>query len=335
MKKVVCCNLVILLIVLTAVSSYAQYDQYGRWVNQFTEEPIYFEAPNYTPREAITFLTKWRLIEEENAIKTLNEWAGDYSIYSELGGAKVLRWSPQAGFVFFIGGGCEPSVRGINYGKVAFTKNMLQLFPEIQSEDPSLVDKKILDEDVERLLKTRNFVTDKFVPVKWHGVHWLIPEKQIADFYDYVAGVGRHRPTLIGWEGGTFLSKKDGHREDENETPSLPPGYERFVKKPLDATIISVGRRFLRHIEEEGEEYGDEWVTPVVLNVGSEQGVQKDMVFSVLLSNVSDVIEITKIGKRSSKAEIAHRVSDDNASSIKVGVKVSTAMWKKWWSEDK
>jgi hypothetical protein len=326
---------IVFCILFCAISSQAQFDVEGRWINSIFEESLYFNSPTYSPQNADTFQTKWRLIEDENAVSKDNEWTGDYVIYGETGGGRILRWSLKEGFIFMFGGGCEPAVRGLNYGKVSFSKNLLQLFPEVDAENPM----KLFAEDDDRQYFRANFIASKFVPVKWRGLHYLIPENRISNFYDYVAGVGVYRPGDEGWSrGDDFFPKKEkrAQLEPADDIPVLPPGYERFAKKPVDAEIIAVGKSFIRHIAESEEfEEGDELVIPVTLNVGSKHGVKPEMTFEILQEDVSEIVKIISVGKKTSKGEIVPRmysVKDDKPPVIKAGWQVSTASYKKFWS---
>jgi hypothetical protein len=324
---------IIFCMLFCAVSSQAQFDAEGRWINGLSEEPLFFYNPIHTLQNVVTLQTKWRLIEEENALSKDHEWAGDYVIYGETGSVKVLRWSVKEGFVFLFGGGCEPSVRGLNYGKVAFSKNLLRLFPEVDAENPKI----LFAEDDERRFFTANFIASKFVPVKWQGIRYLVAENQVEDFYDYVAGVGDYAPhDSLHILNSFFFPKKEERDESAtgNEMPVLPSGYERFVKKPVDAEIITVGRSVVRHFAESEEtEESDEWVIPVTLNVGTKDGVKLGMTFAILQEDVREIVKITRVGTKTSKGEIISRIysaEDDKPPVIKTGWRVSTASYKKY-----
>jgi hypothetical protein len=321
-------------ILLCAISSQAQsdFDAEGRWINGISEEPLYFNHLTYTPQNALALQSKWRLIEQENARSKDSQWAGDYLLISETGTLRVLRWSLKEGFVYMLGSGCFPDVRGLNYGKVAFSNHLLQLFPEVNAEDPLL---QFAETDNRQYLKA-NFIASKFIPVKWEGRRYLIAENQMADFYDYVAGSGDYAPRDgVQIFNDQFLLKRQesGKAEANNQSPVVPPGYEHLVKKPVHATIIAVGRRFTRHIAESEEEYErDEWVIPVTLNAGSKHGVKPGLTLLILQKEVGEILRITRVGKKSSKGEVVATIySGETAepSVIQTGWRVSTASYKK------
>jgi hypothetical protein len=327
------CSAIIFYIAFCASSSQAQFDAEGRWINGISEEPLFFHNLTYSPQNAVTFQSKWRLIAEENALSKDNEWAGDYVIRGETGDVRVLRWSLKEGFVFLFGGGCEPNVRGLNYGRVSFSKNLLQLFPEVDSEDPLI----LFAEDDDRRFFTTNFIASKFVPVKWQGIRYLIAENQIANLYDYVAGAGDYAPRDgVQILNGIFFPKNEEGDKAEigEEMPILPSGYERFVRKPVDAEIITTGRGFVRHIAgDENRTEGDAWIIPVTLNAGSEDGVKPHMTFAILLEDIHEVVKVIRVGKKTSRGEVTVYIysgADDKPPLIKTGWRVSTASYKKY-----
>jgi hypothetical protein len=327
------CSAIIFYIAFCASSSQAQFDAEGRWINGISEEPLFFHNLTYSPQNAVTFQSKWRLIAEENALSKDNEWAGDYVIRGETGGVTVLRWSLKEGFVFLFGGGCEPNVRGLNYGRVSFSNNLLQLFPEVDSEDPLI----LFAEDDDRRFFTTNFIASKFVPVKWQGIRYLVAENQIENFYDYVAGAGDYVPRdgvqILNYL--FFPKDEEGNEAEKNDQmPVLPSGYERFVKKPVDAKIIATGRSFVRHIAgNENRTEGDAWVIPVTINAGSEDGVKLDMTFAILQEDIHEVVKTIKVGKKTSRGEVTVYIysgAQDEPPFIKTGWRVSTASYKKY-----
>ena len=90
----------------------------------------------------------------------------------------------------------------------------------------------------------------RFLPVSWRGNSYLVPEDDIADFGDYVAGLGRYNEWAGNYiEFAEFFTRFDKEVPSVEETsidssepndllkdqPVVPPGYERFIKKPIDA----------------------------------------------------------------------------------------------------
>lgn len=324
---------IIFCILFCAISSQAQFDAEGRWINGISEEPLFFHNLIYSPQNAVIFQSKWQLIKEENALSKDNEWTGDYVIHGETGGVTVLRWSLKEGFVFLFGGGCEPNVRGLNYGRVSFSNNLLQLFPEVDAEASWI----LLAENDDRRYFKANFIASKFVPVKWQGIHYLVAENQIENFYDYVAGAGDYvSRDGIQIVNSLFFPKNEERDKAETgeDMPVMPAGYERFIKKPVDAKIIATGRSFIRYIaESEDRSEGDEWVIPVTLNAGSEDGVKPEMAFEILQKDIYRIVKILNISKKSSRGEVTvpiYSEADDKPPLIKTGWRVSTASYKKY-----
>lgn len=63
---------------------------------------------------------------------------------------------------------------------------------------------------------------------------------QAAVFFDYVVGFGAYQPDSNLLHGASFLKRVNSGKLVEG-MPSRPHGYERFVKKPIGATIIGAG----------------------------------------------------------------------------------------------
>jgi hypothetical protein len=285
----------------------------------------------YSKADALILRSKWDLIAAANPDSN-DEWAGDYYNDSEFR-LIALRWSPQFGFAAVNLYTCTISVMRFNYGRVAASPNLVELFPEFSSKP----------------LKGKNSIsnylpTSKHLPVKWGERHYLIPEDNVKDFCDYVAGFGRYveyEPFHEGQLYSTFLLKSSDYDKPKEGLPILPPSYQRFVKNPIDATITAVGRSWVK--KSDNDDWFEDQVTRVTLSVGSIQGVKVGMRFRVPSSERSETVKITRVlrnraqgiivrnVRKNSTAEANERSGDEEPEfpPITVGWKLSTSPHKK------
>ncbi len=332
----VCCGL--LRTGATAQSQNPSLDPYGRWINGITEPWHFPEAFPETDSHAAQQL--WQGIGEQSEV---NLWEGTYSNGSGTHGS-YLRWSPQIGFVLFHVNKCEASVMGFSYGKVAASSTLIEMSPE-----------KTVSSATNHGHGSTSPKTLRYLPVVWRQDRYLVPENEVSDFADYVAGLGRYndRNFLFG-EHEEYFSKStrlsegqdqpavDGRRTSDNDfvKPLFPPGYERLIKKPIEAKIIAQRKPYVKHNSE--NDWWNDLIIPVSVNAGSRQGLKKKMVLRILdsagFAGDSEYVEITRLDLNSAQGIIQRSVrkrpcikfaptddcKDPDYQPIKVGSRVTT-----------
>jgi hypothetical protein len=151
----------------------------------------------------------------------------------------------------------------------------------------------------------------------------LIAEDEIADFGDYVAGLGRHKP----WAGFMFLDYvfffsrmgEDSAGGSASSSPVVPPAYRRFLKSPVEARVTSVGRRVFRrdyHVEGGGASttLGRVSLTYVTIDAGAARGVEVGMTFRVVRDgDEEDSLIVTRAGRHASTAAVVREVDGRGA----------------------
>lgn len=296
------------------VASFAQLYQDGRWKSDAFYVPVELNYNSYSENDFANALVKLEnLKSEDNA--SIGEWAGDYSpVYSGEVNAETLRWSPKVGFVYLNFYTCLPELRGLDYGSALATPNYILL----TSQSSKL-----------------NGQTVKYLPVKWGERHYLIPEKEVAEFYRFVAGYGWKKDEYVTFD---FLLKNDDIEKPLFGMPVFPRGYERFVKKPIEAEITKISRREIKTEQSYDGSPVYKSHTFVRLNVGTANGVKPGMTFNVVESEDYEKVELLQIGRNSSIGVLI-RALDENKQetfknwqtdeiksypSIAVGWKVST-----------
>lgn len=315
-----------------ARTAQAQIAPDGRWENGVSE-PWSFTDETTWQAEIIAAQLRWKQIGDEAGTSERNEWAGDYFLGGDTSGI-FLRWSPKNGFVVMNVNKCAAYVRNFSYGRVKVTPNLIEFHAE-KAIKPSSLDRG----DPYKL-------PVRFIPVKWRGVAYLIQEKEMADFGDYIAGLGNHNAGLVGYssEGAPFFGKvgleETGSADDP---PAVPTGYERFIKRPISAKIIAVGARSVQGRQSEpGEELYYESETAVTIDAGRADGVKTNMSFYVLTPGSAEEVKIRRVREHSSSGVIVRFLKEDASrppflwkdeedmsySPITVGWELSTSQFK-------
>lgn len=311
-------------------------DQYGRWVNGISE-PWMFSAS--LPKENVNLVQqKWSAIESENKAAVEKQWSGKYFTGGDTHGS-YLRWSKQNGFVLMHVDKCAAQVMGFSYGKVVFTSILIQFMPE------ATVSSQTRHE--------HSMKATRFLPVTWRSDRYLVPEDEIADFGDYIAGLGKYND----WAGNhvevvEFFAKLDQESagtldqlarpsrikkaKAKMDLPKVPSGFERFMKKPIDIRITTVGKAWLKLNGE--NPWWNDLIIPTTINAGQAEGVRPRMIFR---TDSDETIVASKVGSHSSEAIVVRSVrkrpcvrsKDDDCgeiiySPIRVGLRASTSSFR-------
>ncbi len=293
----------LLSIAILAPVCIAQADEYERWENGITE-PWWFDEKTIAKENVAAARVLWESINKENKNDSIKEWVGDYFVGSDVHGS-YLRWSQQNGFVLVDVDRCQAKLMSLAYGKVVTTPSLIQFFPEYEKQSQGSH-------------AHRHTMPTKYVPVKWHGAHYLIPESAMSNFGDHVAGLGEFNE----WAGQYielspfFFKLNDGENNATGDDPVVPLGYERFLKKPLEATITAVGKRIVKRNYTYGSSSYSEThtfasLTFVSVNVGAMHGVKRGIVFRVLDSVGGERVRIVRSGKFSSTGIVVRDLDED------------------------
>jgi hypothetical protein len=280
----------------------AQTDAYGRWENGITEA-WWFDATDFPAEHIGEAQARWHAIGAQSGGAKNGGWHGDYSSGGDTHGT-YMRWSPQAGYVLMHINKCEARVMGFSYGAAGAAGALVEFKTEIsQSSSHS-----------HGHAHTPTPVKLRFLPVTWRGVRYLVGEHEIEDFFDYVAGLGKFNRGLSGFmiidSPGFFYQITGQAAAQDKGSPVVPPGYERFIKKPIEAEITSVGTGH-RRVDRENE-WWDNFVIPVTVSVGRAHGVKRKMSLRVDglegFGGMGEIVEIKQVGLRSSGGVVVRTV---------------------------
>jgi hypothetical protein len=290
------------IIVVLSFVARGQFDERGQWQNGVDEPWFFTRTDRYATGEATAAQRRWHQIRVDNEGSASHEWAGDYS--RGLGEVHdvYLRWSPESGFTYFLVYTCLPEVTNLDYGRVSVSPNLIQMI----SERPS----------------GRSILPRNFLPVRWGNRHYLVSEENLAAFCDYTAGLGVFNDIEVGREIGAteFFLKNGDWREAVEGLPQLPPGYEHFNRRPIEAAITSVRPRFFRRMRDSVGGFYRNLIIPVTINAGRAQGVRRGL---VLYMENEGAVRVIQVGRNSSRGEIVRGIEEEPIS-VTVGSRLST-----------
>lgn len=283
------------------------FDENKRWYNDFTEHWFnFFDIPEEEVRNAIIH---WEQIGEDLKISA-NESEGTYGNGGDTHG-DYLRWSEKSGFVWLNVNKCNGGPMKITRGRVSITQSSVRFIPE-----------KVVAASFQHGNHNSNPEENEFLFVKWRKADFLVQSKNIKNFADYTAGLN---PSASGfYEGGAWYFSKvlQGYVGSANELPVFPAGYEKYVKKPFRATIISIGKSYRRtkpkEVDEDGkgiEQSYDDLVTEVKIDIGKSSGIAPGTLIRFLIENDNytfDGIVVKKVFDKYSVGEYTTDIPKKN-----------------------
>lgn len=280
-----------------------EFDQYGRWVNGFTE-PWMIESDHYTQDEIKLVIMRWQRIGDS---AKNDEWHGQYHAGSDTHGTYV-RWSPEAGYVMLAVNKCEARVMNLDYGKVEFSQGLVRFISGRAAKEMPKADH---DHSHARLPEI-----SRLIPVKWRGSRYLVREDELAEFGDRAAGLGKYNDGLAEQleelQYSEFFGKSyKERREVSEELPIVPAGYERWVKSPVEASVTAVSAKRIKRLTFEDGSFGYEAVRTLSLDAGSLKGVKRGMTLRPIESEEDTAVEITRVNKHSSTGILIRRLDDN------------------------
>ena len=280
------------------------FDQSGRWENGVSEG---WWFPDPVPKEELRkVIAKWEKIGKENLSSQGNEWAGDYFIGDGTHG-EYLRWSPGSGFVIVQVNKCAAQVEGFSYGEVVSQASVKQFISD-----------KVVSSGHAHGPEQPSQRTINFVPVLFRNERLLIPETEMPDFGDYVAGLGTYNESqFVYYEIASSFFYQFGKKTaiEANGAPVVVPSqYEKFLKKPIEAVIAKVNKRTVRSeftYESPSGKAGVSYfepvsVTSVTVNAGQAAGVRRGLILKII--ETGEEVRITNAGTLASTGIIVRHL---------------------------
>ena len=289
---------------LHATSASGQIDRWGYWENGVSES-WRFSSSEFTKAEADTTIARWNKIGALGLSE--QEWGGDYFRGDDTHGT-YLRWSPQDGFVLAHVDKCAAQVMQVVYGSVRVAGDIIEFVPEFLKGSPR---HGTMHHGSQRLSVIQ------FVPTCFRGLQHLISPQLVPQFANFAAGLDQQNAGLqtAGWPGYEFYYRLNGVEQPASpaDLPVFPPNYRRFVRHPIQATVVKViSRKIKKNSSADAEPYYQSNIV-VRIDVGSANGVKRKMVFRLVGSVAHDTLEVLRVQKHSSLGRIVRDVDDDHA----------------------
>lgn len=236
---------------------------------------------------------KWE--EIGNSIESsTNEFSGTYYQPGYMSGY-FLRWSPENGYVFVNYFDIEHPCF-FSFEKVLVNGSEIKFIPEYRVD--------------ESRCPSNSTAPETWLPAD--GGKFLIPQNQVKEFADFYAGLREYNGFLRKIDGDNPFAVKWQKDFKPNKDFILPQDYEKFIKTPINAEIISVGKTSKGKLK---DFFYDEnvSVTPVQINVGRNNGVEKGMEFILLNSDDErhQTLLITSVSGNKSKGKVIRMLSEN------------------------
>jgi hypothetical protein len=207
-----------------------------------------------------------------------------------------LRFSPKSGFIL-IPYWDENMISDYSYGRVELTKDSEVVFiPEKEMSGNG------------RGLR----ITPKiWVPVK--NGEFIIRKEEMPSFGDFYGGFGEFNgfPRKLSCDGcGAFARRVDESQNNPVSQFIAPKKYLRFIRKPIEAKIIYVGRKYKGIRMGVGGISEQSSITAVRISVGERSGVKKGLMFLMINAgdNFSQVLKVTRVYNRMSEGEVIRSI---------------------------
>lgn len=311
------------LVILCFATSFAQPQNYAEWENGVTER-WWVDLSKFSRQELDTAIERWKLIEMDNKNVRPHEWAGGYFTGSDTHGT-YMRWSQQTGFVMAQVNKCAAQLMGLSYGRVTISPTSVDFIFEHHKSSGSHGHTKS---------HIATPTTIRFVPIKWSYDQYLVQENEMAEFGDFVAGLGKYNQEFVWVDGLEFFARSTSEAKSNYEDlPQVPFSYKHFIKKPIDAEITVVGVPRQKRVRSYDDSWQYESHTRVSLNVGAAHGVKRGMYFRVLSSDQGESVKVIRVGQYSSEGIIVRWLDEDKQEyarypKIQVGWQLSTSVHK-------
>lgn len=276
-----------------------------RFAHGYEDAEPWYLPTGTTREEADALQSRWDALAAEIRSGAARAPAGTYERYGAMRSG-FLRWSPAGGYVYLyvyenfvairFGYGrvnVEPS------GRVVFEAEGGRVQPGSEGFGP---------------------FGRRWVPAGWKGAAYLVPEREMSGFGQYVAGLGQFNdfngPCC---EFAPFYTRREEDGAGAGvDAPAVPRRYAGLMRRPFEATLTRVGRaRRVREYGLEGEFYSsllsDVTLTPVRLSAGRAPGMRPGLLFRFADGRDGQYLKVTRVGRRASAGVVIRRLDEKGA----------------------
>jgi hypothetical protein len=291
------------LVACACVRAAAQTEADDRLFDFGPQAPRPWHLPEETTREEAAALNaRWKALGDE-----LKSGAGEFAgTYHEAGVLRhsYLRWAPGGGFVYLYVYE-HFSVLDFSYGRVKVTPTAVVF--EVERERLGVAS-----------ARPPSPMPRRWVAARWRLTNYFVPEKDIADFGMYVAGLGQNNEFNGPCCEFTPFFRAEPRRApaESFDGPKVPAPYTRLMRRPVETTIKSVGRRkVVREFGLEGELYSQRFerasLTPVTFDAGRASGLKPGMLLRLADEPEGQYLKVTRVGATRSVGVLIRNVDDD------------------------
>jgi hypothetical protein len=249
-----------------SVDPLAFFDKEKRWYRGNSESWFnFFDIPESDVRKS---LEHWERIRHdlENLGSTKS---GSFGRGGATHGTIVL-WSERSGFVWLEVDHCMGGPMRIVRGRAEVAPTGVILYPEIR-----LGSSGGHEGHGGHGRHSKNPDRIELISITWMRSTYLVSRDQIPAFSDYAAGLGEYNSSYPFEDESPFLSSREDGSDSEPITfqpPVFPAGYERYMKRPVRGSIISIGKA-VRHVNNDSDT-SDDLVTPFKVRVESADNLK-------------------------------------------------------------
>lgn len=262
-----------------------------------------WHLPEETTREEAAALNaRWKALGEELKSDP-GEFAGTYFDGGDTRHS-YLRWAPGGGFVYLYVYE-HFAVLDFSYGRVEVTPTAVVF--EVERERREV--------DAE---KRPRATPRRWVAARWRLRNYLVPEADVAEFGAYVGGFRQYNDFNGPCCDFTPFFRAEPRRAPGKSfgVPEVPAPYARLMRRPVEATITSVGRRrVVKEFGLEGELYSQRFerasLTPVTFGAGRASGLKAGMLLRLADEPGGQYLKVTRVRAAHSEGVLVRDVDED------------------------
>jgi hypothetical protein len=158
----------------------------------------------------------------------------------------------------------------------------------------------------------------RWVAARWRLTNYLVPEERVAGFGMYVGGFGRYNDFNGPCCDFTPFFRAEPRRDPGKsfDAPAVPAAYARLMRRPVEATVTSVGRRrVVKDFGLKGELY-EQWfetasLTPVTFDAGRASGLKAGMLLRLADEPGGQYLKVTRVGGTRSEGVVVRHIHDE------------------------
>lgn len=267
-----------------------EYTEDENWIREIggaysSERFISYRYNNFTEEDVPKAKQKLKSIKQ---FAPKNEWEGVYSRGIEVGDVRLI-WNLEGGFFDYY---YYHELRSLNYGKIKESPSLIELVSE----------KPLISTPAKKQSVTS---VNKLVKVKVGERHFLVYENRVQDFAERAVGLSIDLQDYF-----YYWSKVEDYEKNVFGLPILPSEYKHLLRYPIEAKILSVGRKKIIPNEQSTKEFNfDDIHYPITLNAGKNKSIKIGMNFFV--EELGEWIEITKVAQTKSIGFIKRNFDED------------------------